>query len=82
MSLTYQYNDDREDAFYNSNTFMTEPVTLKSYSLLDFYVSRKIANDKITLFANVNNLLNADYQELYSYSTKGRNINVGFNLSL
>ncbi len=82
MSLSYQFNDDREDAFYNNSTFMTEDVTLKRYSLLDFYVSRKIAKDKIKLFANVTNLLNEDYQELYNYSTKGRNINIGFNLSL
>ena len=82
MSLSYQYNDDKEDVFYNSSTYMIEPVTLKSYSLLDFYVSRKIVKNKITLFANVSNLLNEDYQELYSYSTKGRNINVGFNIKL
>lgn len=82
MSLSYQFNDDREDAFYNNNMFMSENVTLKSYSLIDFYVSRKIAKDKITLFANVTNLLNEDYQELYGYSTKGRNLNIGFNLSL
>ena len=82
MSLSYQFNDDREDAYYNSNTFMNESVTLKSYSLLDFYISRKIVNNKVTLFANVTNLLNEDYQELYRYSTKGRNVNIGFNLSL
>lgn len=82
MSISYQFNDDRQDAFYNSNTFMTEDVTLKSYSLLDFYISRKIANDKMTVFANVTNIFNEDYQELYRYSTKGRNINIGFNLSL
>ncbi len=36
----------------------------------------------MTLFANITNILNEDYQELYGYSTKGRNINIGFNLSL
>jgi len=82
LSLSYQFNDEREDAFYNNSTYMTEDVTLKSYSLLDFYISRKIANDKIILFANVTNILNENYQELYNYSTKGRNINIGFNLSL
>ena len=82
MSLFYQYNDDRKDAFYNSTTFMSEDVTLKSYSLFDLYISRKIAKDKMTIFANVTNMLNEDYQELYRYSTKGRNINVGFSLSL
>jgi len=82
MSVSYQFNDDRTDAVYNSTTFMNDEITMKSYSLLDFYVSHKIAKNKVTLFANVTNLLNEEYVELFGYSTKGRNINVGFNLSL
>jgi len=81
MSVSYQFNDDRADAFYNSETFASEAVNLGSYSLLDFYLSHKLINNKVTLFANFTNLLNADYQELYGYSTQGRNINLGFNLS-
>ena len=80
--MSYQFNDKREDAFYNSATFATEAVSLDAYSLLDFYISHKVLKDKMTFFANVTNLLNADYQELYRYTTKGRNINIGFNLSL
>ena len=82
MSVSYQFNGDRTDAVYNSTTFMNDEITMKSYSLLDFYVSHKIAKNKVTLFANVTNLLNEEYVELFGYSTKGRNINVGFNLSL
>ena len=82
MSVSYQFNDDRTDAVYNSTTFMNDEITMRSYSLLDFYVSHKIAKNKVTLFANVTNLLNEEYVELIGYSTKGRNINVGFNLSL
>ena len=82
MSVSYQFNDDRTDAVYNSTTFMNDEITMKSYSLLDFYVSHKIAKNKVTLFVNVTNLLKEEYVELFGYSTKGRNINVGFNLSL
>ena len=64
-----------------STTFESEAVSLKSYSLLDFYVSHRIINNKLTLFANITNILNEDYQELYGYTTKGRNVNIGFNLS-
>ena len=80
FSLSYQFNDDRRDSFFNSTTFMSEEVTLKSYSLIDFYISHKLLNNRITFFANITNLLNEDYEELYRYSTKGRNINIGFNL--
>ncbi len=82
ISFTYQFTDDRKDAFYNNSTFLTEEITLKSYNILDFYISRKIAKDKLTLFFNATNILNEDYQELFGYTTRGRNINLGFNLSL
>jgi vitamin B12 transporter len=61
---------------------MNDDMTLKSYSLFDFYVSHKIINNKMTLFANVTNLLNEEYIELFGYSTKGRNINLGISLRL
>ena len=82
MSLSYQFNDDRTDSVYNSTTFMNDEITMESYSLLDFYVSHNLIHNKLKLFANVTNILNEDYVELYGYSTKGRNINMGFNLSL
>jgi len=82
MSLSYQFNDEREDAFFNSTTFQTETVNLKSYSLLDFYISRKIANNKMIVLVNVTNILNEDYEELLGFTTKGRNVSIGFNLSL
>ncbi|WP_047547685.1 TonB-dependent receptor plug domain-containing protein [Psychroserpens sp. Hel_I_66] len=82
MSLSYQFNDDRDDSFYNTETFANEIVTLESYSLLDFYISHQIIENKMTLFANINNILNEEFRELFGYSTKGRNINIGFTLSL
>jgi vitamin B12 transporter len=81
MSLSYQFNDEREDAFFNSTTFESEAVNLKSYSLLDFYISHKITNNKLMIFANITNILNENYQELFGFTTKGRNVNLGFNLS-
>ncbi|MCB0398134.1 MAG: TonB-dependent receptor [Winogradskyella sp.] len=82
MSLSYQYNDEREDTFYNSSTFENEIVTLESYGLLDFYVSHSILKNKLLLFANVTNILNEDYQELFGFTTRGRGVNIGFNLNL
>ena len=80
--LSYQFNDDREDTFFNSTIFENEEVTLKSYSLLDFYLSHEIISSKLTIFANVTNIFNEKYAELYGYTTKGRNVYLGFNLNL
>jgi vitamin B12 transporter len=82
MSLSYQYNDDREDSVYNSTTFTNDAVTLESYGLLDFHISHKVLNNKMTVFANVTNIFNEEYQELFGFSTKGHGVNLGFNLNL
>jgi vitamin B12 transporter len=82
LSLSYQFNDSREDSVFNSTTFANDSVTLESYGLLDFYVSHKIINNKMTLFANVTNIFNEDYQELFGFSTRGRGVNIGFSLNL
>ncbi|MFH4964154.1 TonB-dependent receptor plug domain-containing protein [Gaetbulibacter sp. M235] len=82
MSLSYQFNDARTDAFFNDITYTTDKIVLKSYSLLDFYISHKLINNKVTLFANVTNILNEKYEELYGYSTLGRNVSLGLNISL
>lgn len=82
LGLTYQYNHERNDLVYNSNTFMNDKIALNAYNLLDFNISHNILNNKITLFANVSNILNEDYQELFGFLTRGRNVNFGFNLEL
>ena len=82
MSLSYQYNDDRTDTFYNAETFTNDILTLESYSLLDFYVSHQVIPNKLRLFANVTNLLNEDFQEIIGFSTRGRNASLGMLLDL
>lgn len=82
FSLSYQYNSDRTDSFFNNDTFQSELVTLDSFGLLDFYMSQKILNGKMTVFANITNIFNEDYQELLGFTTLGRNVAIGFSLAL
>ncbi|WP_178988912.1 TonB-dependent receptor plug domain-containing protein [Winogradskyella schleiferi] len=82
LSLSYQYNDDRDDSVYNPDTFQNDKITLDSYGLLDFYISHKIIAHKMTVFANVTNIFNEDYQELFGFTTRGRGVNIGLNLNL
>jgi len=82
LSLSYQFNDERRDLVFNSITFMNDDIAMRSYSLLDVYASHYLIKDKLKLFANVTNLFNENYVELFGYSTKGRNVNIGFNLNL
>ncbi|HSI69351.1 MAG TPA: TonB-dependent receptor [Gillisia sp.] len=80
-SITYQFNDDRRDTFYNSETFANEQVVLDKYGIVDLYFSRDITSN-FKLFAGVNNLTNANYEELYRFNTRGRNVRFGFSLSI
>lgn len=82
ISLAYQFNDDRDDVFFSNETFESVTVNLEPYIIADFYISQNIIRDKMTIFANITNLFNEEYQELFGFATRGRNINMGFNLNL
>ena len=79
-SLNFQYVDDRDDSFFNVNTFTSDAVVLESYMLFDWYINYQLL-DNMKVFASVANITNEDYQELYGFSTRGRNTRIGFSLS-
>ena len=83
VSLNYQFVGDREDSYFNNDTFSTDLITLESFSTLDLTLARQLGfTDDMRVFLNLSNILNEDYQELYRYQTRGRNITVGFTLGL
>ncbi|RNC86992.1 MAG: TonB-dependent receptor [Winogradskyella sp.] len=78
-SLDVQYVGEREDTDFG--TFSN--VDLDAYTLINLYFSHKLlANNKLKVFASINNLFNEDYLEILGYTTQGRNVNLGFNLKL
>ncbi|MEW7290727.1 TonB-dependent receptor plug domain-containing protein [Aquimarina sp. 2304DJ70-9] len=81
-SLSYQFNTERADNdFANADPVTFEPaqVTLDDYGVLDFYISHKVLKN-FSVYAALNNITNEDYQEIFGFSTKGRNARIGFNL--
>lgn len=81
FSLQYQLNSERTDQFFNPDTFESELVTLESYGLLDGYFSTQLL-PTMKVFAQVQNILNEDFEELFRFQTRGRNYSVGFQLTL
>ncbi|MCF4101775.1 TonB-dependent receptor [Gillisia sp. M10.2A] len=79
-SLSYQYNDDRTDTYFDNTTFENKQVILKSYSLLDFYISQQV-NSHLKIFGGISNITNEKYQELYRFRTRGRNARMGLALN-
>jgi len=80
LGISYQYNGERDDSFFNPTTFEAESVVLESYGLIDLSGSYAISSH-VTVFANISNLLDEEYEELYRFQTRGRNVRGGFRLN-
>ncbi len=78
FSASYQYRGERSDSDFATG----EQVSLDSYGLFDLYLSQKILKNQVNLFVGLNNVFNTDHVELVGYTTRGRNIRFGLNLSL
>ncbi|MGB5941484.1 MAG: TonB-dependent receptor [Leeuwenhoekiella sp.] len=76
--LEYQYVSDRNDTDFSSG----ESLVLDAFSTVDFYISHNLLDNQLNLFAGVNNILNTEYQEIFGYTTLGRNVKFGFRVML
>ena len=81
LGMGYQFVSDREDSFFNPDNFEQEYITLKNYNTFDLNVGYQVLNH-LHLYAQVNNILDEEYEELYRFQTLGRNFRIGFNLEL
>jgi len=70
---------ERNDLYFDLNTFTTQSATLNAYVLLDVYGEYRFGKHMIVFFQG-RNLLNAEYQEAYGYNTLGINVNGGMKL--
>ncbi len=78
FSLDYQYVSDRDDTDFR-NFSNPLAVQLASYSLLDFGVKHSLSK-QVDVYGNITNILNEDYQEIFGFSTRGRNFQLGMRL--
>ena len=91
LNLNYNFNDalnfnlgfrfvgEREDKDFSA--FPVERVKLESYSIFDIAVAYSI-NDLIKIYGRVENLFNADYEEILFYGTMERAGYLGASLNL
>ncbi|WP_298777827.1 TonB-dependent siderophore receptor [uncultured Polaribacter sp.] len=81
FNFTYR-NVGKRTIFDRYGSFGTagEDVILENYQVLDFMTNYKVLGDTVTFFAAVTNILNEDYDDVFGYSTRGRNYKVGVRL--
>ncbi len=78
VSLSYQYTDDRVSPFFNDD--FTANRILDTYSLVNLFARHCIIKDRLSVNLGITNLFNTDYEELYRFTTLGRNYRLGFTL--
>jgi vitamin B12 transporter len=81
-SLNFKTFGQRNDLYFDFNTFTTSPVVLEAYQLLDVYVEYTLVNNRLKLFGDLRNLLDQKYYEVYGYSTQQFNATVGIRLGI
>ena len=75
-SLTGRFISERKDV----GGYATPDVTLGYYTLLNAAIQYKWSN-RLVLFANGQNLLNDQFNEIYGYNAIGRMVQFGIRLN-
>ncbi|MEM9912789.1 MAG: TonB-dependent receptor [Pseudomonadota bacterium] len=80
-TLTIRYNGEQDDVTFTDPTFVTTPiVTLAEYVLVNLNAEYRVA-DNVTIFGRIENLLDEDYEEVFSFATPGRGAYAGVRAS-
>lgn len=75
---TYQHRFDQNFADYTR----IDLVNLKGYSQLDAYLEQNFFNKRLKVFAQLFNILNKAYSEVYGYNTLRFHTEIGIHISL
>lgn len=79
-SVGFRWVDKRDDLFFNSSTFATEKKVLAAYYNVDVYASYQAAKF-IKIFADLRNITNKQYFDLYGYNSRRFNFMAGVILN-
>ena len=70
LNVEYIYTGEAKDKYFPPNFEPAQPVTLNSYSLLNFAASFELA-EYLELYARFENILDEDYEQVYGYGVQG-----------
>jgi vitamin B12 transporter len=80
VSLNARWFGKRSDLYFDMDDFTNHTTTLDGYALVDLYGEHQFKKIKTTVFVDLKNILNANYQEVYGYNTMGLNIHAGIRV--
>lgn len=79
-TVTVRYNGKQQDVAFTDPSYVPLNVTLKSYSLVNLNVEYQIT-PKISAYGRIENALNKQYEEIFSFATPGRAAYVGVRMA-
>lgn len=79
--LSADYTDAQTDSDFTDPNDFSKRTTLESYWLVNLAVQVAV-NDALTVFAKGENLLDEDYQEVFTFNSTGRAVMVGARAKL
>jgi len=72
-SLQLNNIGERQDVYYDPGTFAQKSITLKTYTLVNFYTEYSFLQNRLKLFADLRNIFDESYTDVYGYNTAGFN---------
>lgn len=75
-TLVARYTGRQRDVAFTDPSYVPRTVTLDDYLLINAS-ARYDLDARVTLFARIENLLSADYEDVFSYATPGRSAYIG-----
>lgn len=73
LSLQLNAVGERKDVYFDPVTFTSSAITLEPYVLLNFYAEYGFSKNRLKIFADIRNLLDKNYSDIYGYATAGLN---------
>ncbi len=70
------------DQYYYSRTTPLQQAQLNNYTLLNFKVSKRLAEKNVSLYLGANNLLDRNYETAYGFPQAGRFVYAGLQYGL
>jgi vitamin B12 transporter len=72
-SIQFNLIGERKDVYFAPPTYAQHDITLKNYALLNLYAEYTLLNKHLKIFADLRNILDKDYSDIYGYNTAGLN---------
>ena len=72
---------ENKDVTFPPPTYAQQEVTLDNYTLLNLYAEYALINNRLKVFADLRNITDVQYNEIYGYSTPGFNAHGGIRFN-